>query len=407
MTTRRIKSESIENLKRVVEVKDDNVEVVGDMGVVMADAYAESIKNDEHVEEVKDELEKKADDIKTENPDTGKEVKNEFTAKLVLDEAMDDYVAPQPSKPTKVYDDDQFDTYWDMDMFDFIYELVSISDARRKPIDPLGRPHARFSVTGRDKYAGLTDEQKKIEKDREKKMIADGMDVNQVGASQVASAGDYIEVYAHDLFRFNDIQEICKIYKFETKGPEETYKLKRNRFMMAAKDEWITYPYVFRIYVPCEDNGYPMMMDDYFETLGLKLEDVMNAGFCEHYRKIEARIQAEADKLREKEEKERTKAYKSANTAAKVAIRSGINQLFMDLRTNPDAEVSDYIEGAIDEMFINCPPDLEIISPTDEELPWAQDLIEFTKSLLLTKFEKSKFHVTIEEINAAFEAELQ
>ena len=163
MTTRRIKSESIENLKRVVEVKDDNVEIVGDMGVVMADAYAESVKNEEHIEEVKDDLEKKADYIKTENPDTGKEVKNEFTAKLVLDEAMEDYVAPQPSKPTKVYDDDQFDTYWDMDMFDFIYELVSISDPRRKPIDPLGRPHARFSVTGRDKYAGLTDEQKRIE----------------------------------------------------------------------------------------------------------------------------------------------------------------------------------------------------------------------------------------------------
>ena len=407
MTTRRIKSESIENLKRVVEVKDDNVEIVGDMGVVMADAYAESVKNEEHIEEVKDDLEKKADYIKTENPDTGKEVKNEFTAKLVLDEAMEDYVAPQPSKPTKVYDDDQFDTYWDMDMFDFIYELVSISDPRRKPIDPLGRPHARFSVTGRDKYAGLTDEQKRIEKDREKKMIADGVDVNQVGASQVASSGNYIEVYAYDLFRFDDIREICKIYKFKTKGPEETYKLKRNRFMMAAKDEWITYPYVFRIYVPCDNSGYPMMIEDYFETLGLKLEDVMNAGFCEHYRKIEARIQAEADKLREKEEKDRTRNYKLANTAAKAAIKSGINQLFMDLRTNPDAKVGDYVEGAIDEMFINCPPNLEIISPTDEELPWAQDLIDFTKSWLLTKFEKSKFHVTAEEINAAFEAELQ
>ena len=149
------------------------------------------------------------------------------------------------------------------------------------------------------------------------------------------------------------------------------------------------------------------MIEDYFETLGLKLEDVMNAGFCEHYRKIEARIQAEADKLREKEEKDRTRNYKLANTAAKAAIKSGINQLFMDLRTNPDAKAGDYIEGAIDEMFINCPPNLEIISPTDEELPWAQDLIDFTKSWLLTKFEKSKFHVTAEEINAAFEAELQ
>ena len=407
MNTRRIRSESIENLNRVVKVKDDNVEIVGDIGVVMADAYAESIKNEEHVEEVKDELEKKADSIKTENPDTGKEVKNEFTAKLILDEAIEDYVEPNSNKPTKVYDDDQFDTYWDMDMFDFIYELVSISDARRKPIDPLGRPHARFSVTGRDKYAGLTDAQKKIEKDREKQMIADGVDINQVGASQVASSGDYIEVYAHDLFRFDDIQKICKIYKFKTKGPEETYKLKRNRFMMDPKDEWITYPYVFRIYVPCEASGYPMMIEDYFETLGLKLEDVMNAGFCDHYRKIEARIQAEADKLREKEEKDRTKAYKSANTVAKAEIRSGINKLFMDLKTNPDAGVDDYITGAIDEMFINCPSNLEIISPTAEELPWAQDLIDFTKSFLLTKSEKSKFHVTAEEINNAFEAELQ
>lgn len=381
MTTRRIKSESIENLKRVVEVKDDNVEVVGDMGVVMADAYAESIKNDEHVEEVKDELEKKADDIKTENPDTGKEVKNEFTAKLVLDEAMEDYVAPQPSKPTKVYDDDQFDTYWDMDMFDFIYELVSISDARRKPIDPLGRPHARFSVTGRDKYAGLTDAQKKIEKDREKQMLADGVDINQVGASQVASAGDYIEVYAHDLFRFNDIQEICKIYKFETRGPEETYKLKRNRFMMAAKDEWITYPYVFRIYVPCEENGYPMMMEDYFETLGLKLENVMNASFCEHYRKIEARIQAEADKLREK-----------------------------DAKKNNDARVAEIIEEVIEEMFNmiydedSTYYDLRIVGPRKDKA--AKEFIEARKAECKKRIETEGLAYKESTINRAFAEEL-
>lgn len=317
MNARRIKSESLENLKRVVDVKDDNVEVVGDMGVVMADAYAESVKNEEHVEEVKDELDKKADAVKTENPDTGKEVENEFTAKLVLDEDLDDFSVAEKNVRTKVYEDDRFDIYWDMDMFDFIYELVSISDQRRKPIDPLGRPHARFSVTGRDKYAGLTDEQKRIEQKREREFIKAGGDVGQIGASQVASAGNYIEVYAHDLFRFNDIQEICKLYKFETKGPEETFKMKRNRFMMSAKDEWLTYPYVFRIYVPCDSNGYPMMIDDYFETIGLKLEDVMNPHFCEQYRKLEAKIKKEAEEMIAKREKELAKSAEKEAAFAK------------------------------------------------------------------------------------------
>lgn len=381
MTTRRIKSESIENLKRVVEVKDDNVEVVGDMGVVMADAYAESIKNDEHVGEVKDELEKKADDIKTENPGVGKEVKNEFTAKLVLDEAMEDFAASETEKKTRVYDDDEFDTYWDMDMFDFIYELVSISDPRRKPLDPLGRQHARFSVTGRDKYAGLTDAQKEIEKKREKEFIANGGDINQVGASQVASAGDYIEVYAHDLFRFDDIQEICNKFKFETKGPEETYKMKRNRFMMAAKDEWITYPYVFRIYVPCDDSGYPMLMEDYFATLDLTLEDVMNPEFCQHYRKIEAKIQAEAEKLKAKD-------AKKAN----------------------DAEVDKMIEAAIadmfDQVFNEESPyyDLQIVGRGKSKE--AREFIQACKEKLKKDLTEAGLEFKESRINAAFAAEL-
>lgn len=388
MTTRRRKTESIENLKRVVSVEDDNVEIVGGMDPVMADAYAESVKNDEHVEEVTAELEKEAEGITPEDPDTGKEIENEFTAKLVLDEDISDFggvdSAAEKNKPTKVYDDDAFDTYWEMDMFDFIYELVSISDARRKPLDPLGRKHRRFSVMSRDRYVGLTKQQIEDEKKWEQEVIARGGDLSRISQSQIASSGNYIEVYARNPYMFDDIIEICKLYKFATVGPQETYKRKRSEWM-PRKDEWITYDYSFRIYVPCDTNGYPMMIDEYFLTLGLTLEDVMNPEFCRQYRKIENKIEAEAKKIADKKD---AAAKKKANDEEVAKL------------------VEDAIEGMFNQVFDENSPYYDLPIAGKGKTKEAREFIKLTKDNLIQVLTDKGLEFKRSAIDAAFRAEL-
>lgn len=290
MATRRIKSESIENLRRVVE--RDDPQVVGSMDVVMADAYAESVANDEHAEEVKNELDKKADSVKTDNPDTGKEVKNEFTAELVLDESiqdfsLDDSASKKDGRSNKVYDDDGEDDYLDYDMFDFIYGLVT--DCWPKPKNPLDHRIRKFMYVGSDDY----------------------LKTNSLkGTNQVAVSGDSIEIYANEASAFDDIKAICNLYKFTYEGPNE----KRS-----SASHW---NFSFKIEVPTEGNGYPAMVEDYFEGIGKTLEDVMPPDFCKQYRKRQERIQKEADKLLSERE-----VTKKVNHAIMMAARDNTEPL--------------------------------------------------------------------------------
>ena len=266
MIRRRTKNESIENLKRVIDNKNDNVEVVGNVDIVMADAYAESIKNEEHVEEVKKDLEKSAegitiDDAASENTP---EVKNHFTAKLVLDEAINDFnllteEENVDGRSNKFYDDDGTDPYLDYDMFDFIYGLVT--DCWPKPKNPLGHRMRKFMYVGSDDYLKTN---------------------SLMGVGQVASSGDEIIVFANDEADFNDIKAVCELYKFEYKGPLKSRNL---------KSHW---NYSFKINVPVASNGYPQMVEDYFESIGMSLEDVMDTEFCKQYRK---RMQKDSDGL--------------------------------------------------------------------------------------------------------------
>ena len=83
MSKRRIKSESIENLKRVVD-NEEKIPTTTAIDPVTADAYIQSEEAEKRVTEVHDELDKKAEAVITEAPNTGKEIKNDFTAKLVL-----------------------------------------------------------------------------------------------------------------------------------------------------------------------------------------------------------------------------------------------------------------------------------------------------------------------------------
>lgn len=271
MAKRRIKNESFANLQTVVDTKTP--ETVGQMDVVMADAVQTSIKNEEHVEGVADNLKKNADAV---TPDTPKEpetaVKNDFTAKLVLDESLSDFTITEEApvadgRARKVYDDDDEDEYLDYDMFDFVYGLVT--DCWPKPLNPLGHKMRKFMYIGSDKYMDSDD--------------ADTRDASD-GHAQVASFGDSIEVYSNNPADFKDIEEVCKLYKFSCSGPHR------------RRSKSTYWEFSFRVNVPCVSSGYPYMVEEYFETIGKTLEDVMPADFCKQYRKRQARVEAEAKK---------------------------------------------------------------------------------------------------------------
>lgn len=347
----------------ITKLMSDDSSVCVPIDATLATAHIEDVAASEHVSNMIDDLEKKAKEVTIENPESP-EVKNDniYTKKLTLDESLNEF-SIEDNKNTRVYDDDAYDTYWDMDMFDFIYELVSISDTRRKPLDPLGRPHARFSVSGRDKYAGLTDEQKKLEKsiDAEESELGIGLQ----GSSQIGVGDDYIEVYAHNLFRFDDIRKICDIYKFNTEGPVNTYKTKRNKFMMTAAEEWLVYEYMFRIYVPCDKNGIPLRIDDYFETLDLTIEDVMNPEFVKNYRKIESKIAKEQSDMLAKKEKEISKnaATKHNDTRVKEIFDdyvkkaswsdTDLNVFIRDMFTDMSSEKLKFSRNELKQKFLD------------------------------------------------------
>lgn len=326
MSKRRIKSESIENLKRVVD-NDVKVPVTGCMDPVEADAYIQSEKAGEHVAEVQDELNKKAEEVITEAPDTGKEIKNDFTAKLVLDESIGDFSLTEEEAPAKdgrahkFYDDDDEDDYLDYDMFDFIYGLVT--DCWPKPLNPLGGRLRKFMYIGSDKYMENPDRSE-----------------NSDGHSQVASNGDTIEVYANNVKDFNDIKKICDMYKFKYDGPAA----KRSK-----NSHW---NFSFNIHVPCEHSGYPMMVEDYFEDLGMTLEDVMPGDFCKQYRKRQAKIDAEVDKrLAEREvEKLVNKAIMNAARNGDDPLEKHLKQLYADL----DAAGLKYSKQKIKKTFYDA-----------------------------------------------------
>ena len=266
-------NEAIDNVAKVIKDKD-GIEIEGVVNLATAEAYAQSEKVDKHLQEIKNELDKKATAVITPNPSTGHEVKNVYTAKLTLDESLSDFSIKEAVTPKKpdgrahrmtAFDENDGNRYLDYDMFDFIYGLVT--DCWPKPLNPLGGRLRKFMYIGSDKYMENPDRAE-----------------NSDGHSQVASSGDTIEVYANETKDFDDIKKICDMYKFKYVGP--TAKRSKN-------SHW---NFSFNIKVPCEHSGYPMMVIDYFEDLGMTLEDVMPADFCKQYRKRQAKIDAEVDK---------------------------------------------------------------------------------------------------------------
>jgi len=333
MAKRRLKNESIDNLQRVVDAEAPAV--VGQMDVVMADAVQESAKNDEHAEEVATQLQKTADVVIPEDPKEEKPaVDNKFTAKLVLDESLEDFslvtedATPKDGRARKVYDDDDEDEYLDYDMFDFVYGLVT--DCWPKPLNPLGHKMRKFMYIGSDKYMDSPD--------------ADTRDSSD-GHAQVASYGDSIEVYSNNPADFKDIEDVCKLYKLSYSGPHR------------RRSKSTYWEYSFRVNVPCVSSGYPYMVEEYFETLGMTMEDVMPADFCKQYRKRQATVEKEAKKYINQAEVDKLidKAITAAAQDNTEPLEAHLKRLYVDL----DAAGLTYQKSKVKKTFMDAFDDPE------------------------------------------------
>lgn len=355
MVTRRRKTptdESFKALERGAKATDPKTH--GQMSAVMANAVVEHNDAEEHVAAVNGELEKAAKSVTPEAPkDPDTATKNTYTAKLVLDESVQDFRIAEATavdgRSSKVYEDDEEDEYLDYDMFDFINGLVT--DCWPKPLNPIKDVKQRkFMYMGSDNYN--TRPEDPVGSPENKGVVEiPAFDLH----AQVSSNGDTITVYANDDFdkagnnlgprAFDWIRKVCELYKFKYSGPN---------VRKSSSSHW---KYSFDIHVPCVGNNYPYMVEDYFETIGLKLEDVMPADFCTQYRKRQQKDQkageedlgaAEVDKM-----------VKNAITAAaqdgSVPLETFLKKLFKDLKDAglkfKRADVKDAFMSAFEDDF--------------------------------------------------------
>ena len=301
----------IPNLDDVVEENNTNIQLTGDMGVVMADAYVQSEKVNKHIQQVKKELDDRAKQIETESPDTGHEVKNEYTAKLTLDESLSDFNITEDAVPQKkkdgrshsISEEDDLDIHLDYDMQWFISGLVA--EEWPKPKNPFKKTRRKARRSGRDAYAD---------------------DTGNEGVPQVAtsSSSDAVTLYFDKKEDFADTIRLCDYYKLKYSD------------IRPKKSSYSRWNFNMDIYIPMTAEGYPMMVEDYLNSVGMTIDDAMDATWCSRYRNKKARIEREAQKMLSSLEKEKVDKLvkKSIIAAARdtdTPIEDYINQLFTDL----------------------------------------------------------------------------
>lgn len=244
---------ALKNIENVVE--SENVEVSTHIDPTTATAYDESVKAAENLNSVTTELEKQAKEIITDDPEEPK-VKgdNIYTKKYVLDESIEDFSSM--TKGARV--NDEADRYVNFDMFDFIYNLFSSeTDSLIRPKKALSNikvkkdePKPSFNYQGSDTYISETGEE----------------GIN--GTPQISTDMDgNILLYKDSEEDFNIVIDLCNEYKFEYQGP------------VKKRAPWVRWNYSFKVVVPTYDDGTPMSVEDYFDSIGISVEDVMADGF--------------------------------------------------------------------------------------------------------------------------------
>ena len=252
------KNESLSNMKDIVDA--ENPIATTTLNPIESQAIIDSEKFENHIDAVKSELDDKAKDIIVDNPeDTEPDVKNIFTSKLTLKEDLADF-NDTTSKPKKVYEQTDEDFFLDYDMYDFIYGLF-VSNAEYPPKIP------RQLYTGRvNKFLGQGSDSYAIDPTNE-----EGSGIK--GIPQVGTDGDNVVLYSDKKEDFDSVIKVCDLFKLKYKGPDE------------KSSSYSRWKWSIKIITPTTAPGYPEMLEDYMDTLGLTIEDVMSKDFAKNYRK--------------------------------------------------------------------------------------------------------------------------
>lgn len=273
--------ESMANIDRVVNFKNDDVEVHSDMDIVMTDAYDESIKNVETVAEIKDELEKAADGVTPEDPEAPAPIKNIYTTGLKIDESLEEFNLSEARKKVAARDENDTDKYLDYDMFEFVYELLAAGAKGITNIAPKTPVVWRKKVTYRKNKNGDKVPAKEVWGwFPMQKFMAIGSDDASYGGEnegtgvpQIAVEGNDVIVYSDDL---DDLKQAADgVAQYKIKCGEPKYKLNE-------KSHW---DYSMKVFVPVYSDGEIMLMSDYLDDIGMSVEDVMPPANAKSFRK--------------------------------------------------------------------------------------------------------------------------
>lgn len=344
-------NEAIDNVAKVIEDKD-GIEIEGVVNLATAEAYAQSKKVDKHLQEVKDELDEKAKAVITENPGTGTEIKNVYTAKLTLDESLVDFSVKEAVTPKKsdgrahrmdAFDENEGNRYLDYDMFTFIHELFAGQHCNTNPAPitpmiygPMDSPEEvkrkakvkKLRVAGKEPKPedlvpfppvwGMRKMRKYL--DAAVDDYNDNMDARKARVPQVASDGSStITISARKRLDLHDVVEACRMYHLEC-SDIRPYK---NAY----------WDFFVDITVPELAPGYPMMLDDFLADHDMEMDEIMPEDFCRGYQKALSKNNASMDevandlKVKDIFDEVVTLAATDGDTPLKVYKRELINRL--------------------------------------------------------------------------------
>lgn len=324
-------NEAIENLEQVVETKDDNIEAVATLNPVMADAYIQSKKVDRHLQEVADELNKRAQEVMMDSPTDNAEKmpENMYTDKLTLQEDLEDF-SMIPNKDGRSHrqaarDENDGNKFLDYDMFIFVHELFAGQNCNTNPAPKTPIIYGKIlNRKTKEVTYGMRPMRKFLDSGVENRQV--NVDERNFGVPQVAADGDNIIISAAEKEDLNDVIEACKIFQFKH-SPIEASR--------GVASHW---PWRITVYVPVISPGYPMLLEDYLDDIGMTIEDVMFDEFAKGYRnaqaKLEKETQKEYDSIKNNSEVDKLfdAAVQKAARDATLPLRQVANELIKQLK---------------------------------------------------------------------------
>lgn len=300
--------ESIQNIDRVIEneLLDTHVEI----DPILADAYEQNKEIELHVEEVFDELNKKAEEVVEENPEAPIPIENNYTKTLKLDESLEDFeldkaIGDGRSRKQSVRGEDEGDVYTDYSMFEFISSLISGKNCNTNPAPITPTVYRRDPKSGEFKYLPM----KKFMTQGEDSVSYDGSNVSGTfsedelddfeetnatdtvgmykgtGSPQLGIEDNDFIVYSNSLEDLQQLQQGLAHYGIEYREPKQKTTGHWKRYM--------------KVITPVDLNGDILSLRDWLKKTHRKVEDVMYPDFALRYKERFGKLerQEEIDKV--------------------------------------------------------------------------------------------------------------